>query len=415
VDHKHPENLFAIVSPGLEAVCARELAALGLPGLEPATGGVAFSGRLADLYRASLHLRVASRLLVRFARFRCRAFPDLYRAAVRLPWGRFVRPDTPLRFRVTCRNSRLLHTGRVAETLQAAADHALGRAALPVGGGGQLVLVRVVDDSVELSIDSSGELLHRRGYRTSVTAAPLRETLAAGVLQLLDWDGAMPLADPLCGTGTFLLEAALLAVCRAPGLQREFAFMHWPGYRPGLWNQLSQEARQAERPCPAVISGSDADAVALAAARANLGQAGLQEVVALRQQPLSAQPVHSGSGLVVCNPPYGKRLVVAGPLADYFAGLGQELQRAFPGWRKALLCPDPRLARATGLPLREIAQLDNGGLQVGLYATRPVRGLAALGTGNCINLQPRAPRNPLPCQENSVISHSLPDSGGYQK
>ena len=369
MDHKHPENLFAIVSPGLEAVCTRELATLRLFSLESTTGGVAFSGRLADLYRASLHLRVASRLLVRFASFRCRAFPDLYRAAVRLPWGRFVRPDTPLRFRVTCRNSRLLHTGRVAETLQAAADHALGRATLPVEVGGQLVLVRIVDDLAELSIDSSGELLHRRGYRTSVAVAPLRETLAAGVLQLLGWDGAVPLADPLCGTGTFLLEAALLATRRAPGRQREFAFRHWPGYRPGLWNLLCEEARRAERPCPAVITGSDADAVALAAARTNLAQAGLQEVVALQQQPLSAQPVHSGQGLVICNPPYGKRLIVAGPLPDYFAGLGRELQRAFPGWRKALLCPDPLLARATGLPLREIAQLDNGGLQVGLYAT----------------------------------------------
>jgi putative N6-adenine-specific DNA methylase len=202
-----------------------------------------------------------------------------------------------------------------------------------------------------------------------MAAAPLRETLAAGVLLLLDWDGTAPLVDPLCGTGTFLLEAALLAARRAPGLQREFAFRFWPGYRPGLWNQLCQEARQAERPCPAVISGSDADAVALTAARTNLAQAGLQDVVALRQQPLSAQPAHSGSGLVVCNPPYGRRLVVAGPLTDYFAGLGRELQRAFPGWRKALLCPDPRLAGATGLPLREIAQLDNGGLQVGLYTT----------------------------------------------
>jgi putative N6-adenine-specific DNA methylase len=369
VDHKHPENFFAIVAPGLEAVCAGELAALGLAGLEPTAGGVAFSGRLADLYRANLHLRVASRIIVRFARVRCRAFPDLYRAAVRLPWGRFVHPDTPLRFRVTCRNSRLLHTGRVAETLLAAADHALGRATLPVAAGGQLVLVRIVDDQVELSIDSSGELLHRRGYRTSVAAAPLRETLAAGVLQWLAWDGAVPLADPLCGTGTFLLEAALLATRRAPGLQREFAFRHWPGYRPGLWHQLCEEARRAERPCPAVISGGDADAAALAAAGANLAQAGLQDVVALQQQPLAAQPVHAGRGLVVCNPPYGKRLVVAGPLPDYFAGLGRELQRAFPGWRKALLCPDPLLARATGLPLREIAQLDNGGLQVGLYAT----------------------------------------------
>ncbi|TLM60328.1 MAG: hypothetical protein FDZ69_14015 [Deltaproteobacteria bacterium] len=307
---------------------------------------------------------------MRVARFRCRDFPGLYRAAARLPWGRFVRPGTPLHCRATCRNSRLIHSGRVAETVLAAVGHALGGAA-PVADDGQLLLARVVDDVVELSVDSSGELLHRRGYRTHVAAAPLRETLAAGVLHLLGWDGGEALADPLCGTGTFLLEGALLAGRRAPGLQRPFAFMRWPGYRAGLWEQLCGEARRDERPLPAVISGGDADAAALAAARANLAQAGLAEAVALQHRPLAGQPVHAGSGLVVCNPPYGKRLTPDEPLESYFAALGRELARAYPGWRKALLAPEPRLARATALPLRAVAELDNGGLRVGLYATLP--------------------------------------------
>ncbi|MHB8707717.1 MAG: THUMP domain-containing class I SAM-dependent RNA methyltransferase [Desulfuromonadales bacterium] len=374
MDQKHPEKLFAIVSPGLEAVCARELTGLGLADLEVVPGGIGFVGRLVELYRANLRLRTASRVVVRFARFRCRAFPDLYHDAVRLPWGRFLRPETPIHCRVTCRNSRLIHTGRVAETLQAAIGHALGCEVAPVHANGQLLLARVVDDIVELSIDSSGELLHRRGYRTSVAAAPLRESLAAGVLRLLDWDGGEALADPLCGTGTFLLEGALLTANRAPGLQRPFAFMNWPGYRAGLWNQLCAEARREERPCSTAISGGDADAGALAAGRGNQARAELAGCVTLERCALEAQPVHEGSGLVVCNPPYGKRLVTAEPLDVYFAGLGRELQRAYPQWRKAMLCPDPRLARATGLPLREVAQLDNGGLRVGLYT-------AEAGTG----------------------------------
>jgi putative N6-adenine-specific DNA methylase len=369
MDHKHPEKLFAIVAPGLEEVCVRELTGLGVADLEVVPGGVACTGKLADLYRANLHLRVASRLVVRFARFRCRAFPDLYRAATRLPWGRFVRPGTVLQCRVTCRNSRLLHTGRVAETLQAAAEHALGQPAAPAGEFEQLLLARIVDDVVELSVDSSGELLHRRGYRTNIAAAPLRETLAAGVLRLLGWQGLEPLADPLCGTGTFLLEGALLAANRAPGLQREYAFMHWPGYRAGLWTQLCSEARRAERSCPTAISGGDADAGALAAARANLAQAGFDTAVELSHGPLSSQPVHAGSGLVICNPPYGKRLMTEEPLEEYYTKLGRDLRRAYPGWRKALLCPDPRLAPITDLPVSEVAQLDNGGLRVWLYAT----------------------------------------------
>jgi putative N6-adenine-specific DNA methylase len=368
MDQRCREEFFAIVSPGLEPVCAAELAELGLAPVRMCPGGVEFAGFLADLYRANLQVRTASRIVVRFASFRCRDFPSLYQQASRLPWGRFIRAGTPLHCRVTCRNSRLLHTGRVADTLQAAADHALGRQPLP-GASGQLVLVRIVDDMVELSIDSSGELLHRRGYRTNVAAAPLRETLAAGMLRLLDWHGDEPLADPLCGTGTLLLEGALIAARRAPGLQREFAFQAWPGYRGGLWEQLCQAARRVERPCPAAIAGADRDAAALAAATANLERAGLTAAVRLQQLALAEQPVHAGGGLVVCNPPYGKRLVTRQPLADYYAGLGRELQRAYPGWRKAMLCPEPRLAHATGLPFRELAVLDNGGLQVGLFAT----------------------------------------------
>ncbi len=189
MDHRSVEQFYVVVAPGLEQVCADELAALGIAVPATGSGGIGFTGRLADLYRANLQLRTASRVLVRFGRLRCRSFPDLYQQAARLPWGRFVRAGTSPQWRVTCRNSRLMHTGRLAETLAAAVDHAMGRATQPPGVNGQLMLARLVDDVMELSVDSSGELLHRRGYRTSVAAAPLRETLAAGVLQLLGWNG----------------------------------------------------------------------------------------------------------------------------------------------------------------------------------------------------------------------------------
>lgn len=369
MDPHRNEEFYAIVAPGLEETCAGELAGMGIASPVVTPGGVTFPGRLADLYRVSLNSRIATRVVVRFARFRCRDFPELYRQGCRLPWGRFVRPGSSLAFRVTCHNSRLMHSDRIAETLQAAADHALGGGAAPATAFRQQVLVRMVDDMAELSIDSSGELLHRRGYRTSIAAAPLRETLAAGVLRLLGWTADEALADPLCGTGTFLLEGAMMAVGRAPGLHRSFAFMHWPGYRAGLWQQLCAEAQRAERPCPVAISGGDADADTLLAARANLAQAGLEDAVTLQVEPLAAHPVHPGGGLVLCNPPYGRRLTTVEPLVDYFSDLGRELQRAYPGWRKALLCPDAQLAGATGLPLRKVAEVDNGGLRVGLFAT----------------------------------------------
>ncbi len=190
MDHRRTEKLFAIVSPGLENVCAEELNALGITVEAVTTGGVAFSGRLRDVYLCNLWLRTASRVLVRFADFRSRDFPDLYRRAHLLPWGRFLRTDTSVSFRVSCHGSRLNHTVRIAETLESAINQALGRSTNPVSDYSQQILVRIVDDQVTLSIDSSGELLHRRGYRQSVTVAPLRETLAAGVLMLLGWEGA---------------------------------------------------------------------------------------------------------------------------------------------------------------------------------------------------------------------------------
>jgi putative N6-adenine-specific DNA methylase len=369
MDHRRTEQLYAVVSPGLESICAAELSALEITPQEVTVGGIAFAGRLRDLYLANLWLRTASRILVRFTEFRSRDFPDLYRKAHRLPWGRFIQPEASVAFRVTCHSSRLNHTTRIAETLESALNQALGRSTNPVGDNPQLVLVRVVDDQVVISIDSSGELLHRRGYRQSVTVAPLRETLAAGVLMLLGWNGTSPLADPMCGSGSFLLEGALLARQQAPGLDRSFAFMNWPGYREGLWNLLCSEAQRLAVDVPLAISGADENPKAVIAAKANCQRCGVAEQIIIDQLRLSEQPTHDGQGLVVCNPPYGKRLNLGENPELYYSELGRQLQRAYPGWKLAMLCSNPSLVKATSLPFRQIASLDNGGLNVGLFAT----------------------------------------------
>jgi putative N6-adenine-specific DNA methylase len=228
-------------------------------------------------------------------------------------------------------------------------------------------MVRIVDDQVVLSVDSSGELLHRRGYRQSVTAAPLRETLAAGVLRLLNWNGKEALADPMCGSGSFLLEGALLARHQAPGLKRSFAFMNWPGYREGLWTLLCDEAQRETVGIEAAISGADENPEVITATKDNCLRSGVADQVVIEQRSLSEQPVRDGQGLVVCNPPYGKRLSLGDNPEHYYAELGKQLKRAYPDWRLAILCPDPALVRATGLPFKQIANLDNGGLAVGLF------------------------------------------------
>lgn len=362
-------ELFAVTAPGLEAVCARELAALALAGVRPVAGGVEFAGELRDLYRANLWLRSASRVVVRLGGFRSRDFPELYRKALRLPWGRFIRPGTRVALRVASHRSRLLHTGRIAATVSEAIDRALGRPAPPADGPEQLILVRFEEDACLISVDSSGELLHRRGYREETAHAPLRETLAAGLLLLLGWDGTVPLLDPLCGSGTLPIEAALLAGNRPPGGRRQFAFMAWPRYRPGLWQALLAEAGRGERESAVPIRGADRDPAALAAARRNAERAGVADRVVLSVGELAQTPAAGGAGLLLCNPPYGLRLGREEDLRPLFRTLGELSRRSLPGWRVAFLAPAEHLARATGLPLRPLALLNNGGIAVTLWAT----------------------------------------------
>ncbi len=360
------ETLFAVTAPGLESVCAVELAALGMDEIQPEAGGVLFRGGLRELYLANLWLRTASRVLVRFGEFGCRDFPGLYRKAVRLPWGRYLKPGTRLRIRATCRRSRLGHTGRIAETLEQAMEKALGAATQTGCDKEQLLLVTVEDDLCRLSLDSSGALLHRRGYRQDIGAAPLRETLAAGILMLLGWRGETPLFDPMCGSGTFLVEGALLALNRPPGAARTFAFMDWPRYRPGLWQALLMEAqRQGREACP-VLAGGDRDPAVLEAARRNADRAGVGHCLILRQAEAGDWiPSVDRPGLAICNPPYGTRLGRGEEKA-----IGRTLDRLYEKiprpWQRVFLAADPGPADAMVLPLRRLAALQNGGIRAAL-------------------------------------------------
>lgn len=364
---KTEDRLFAIVPPGLEGICAGELRALELAGVDVVAGGVEFSGGLRELYLANLWLRTASRVVVRLGSLRSRDFPDFYRKLVRLPWGRFLRADMAVQVRATSHASRLIHSGRIAETVEAAINRALGREASPQPGPTQLVLVRFDDDLCQVSIDSSGELLHRRGYREETAQAPLRETLAAAILLQLQWDGSTPLVDPMCGSGTFVIEAALLARNRPPGGARSFAFMHWPRYRPGLWQALLLDAGRQARPLTVAIVGADRDPRAVAAATRNAERAGVAENVRFECVELARLRAPAESGLMLTNPPYGTRLEAGSDLTPLYRQFGQAWRGPFAGWRAALFCPDDAPLGATGYELRPLAMLHNGGLPVTLF------------------------------------------------
>ena len=335
--------LFAVCAPGLEPVLLAEVQALGLPG-RAIGGGVEVDSD--DAPRLNLWLRTATRVLARLGSVKATAFPELVRKAAELPWERFVRRGAAVAFRVTCRKSRLYHSDAVAERLLSALRESVGDVALHEDG--QLFIARFDRDVCTVSADSSGALLHQRGYRGPAAKAPLRETLAAALLLAARWDGSQPLCDPLCGSGTIAIEAALLAMRRAPGLSRSFAFEKWPGFDLRPLQDLRAAARAQERPLAAPIEASDQDAGAVAAARENAASAGVSLSIVQRQ--LASLPPDGGEGLVACNPPYGVRLQSPVDL--------HEALRKRPRWRAAVIAP--RGAVSGSLLLKT----ENGGIPV---------------------------------------------------
>ena len=368
-------DLFAIAAPGLEALVERELQALGADDARAERGGVAFAGGRDAMYRANLHVRTASRILVRVAEFGARGFPELVRHVKRQPWEQYLGTGRRVRLRVTCKKSRLYHSDAVAERVRegiAARSDAVVAGESDESGSedGQLVVVRMAHDRCLISIDSSGELLHRRGYREATAKAPIRETLAAALLLASDWRTTAPMLDPFCGSGTIAIEAALLSRHIAPGLRRQFAFMEWPDFDSEQWARIHDEASRVVLPhAPAPILASDRDAGAIEAARANAARAGVAEDITFEQRAVSAIQPPDEPGWVCTNPPYGVRVSERAELRNLYAQLGKVLRAKCAGWTVAMFSADPRLDRATGLALRRVLSTVNGGIPVRVVAT----------------------------------------------
>jgi putative N6-adenine-specific DNA methylase len=362
------DDCFAICAPGIEAITAAELRALGatIDATEP--GGVAFPADASLLYRANLELRTANRVVKRVARFEARTWFELERHARKVPWGSMLRAGMVPEFDVTSRKSKLYHNRGIAERL----ERVVGldeKAATADPARVALFLVRVVRDHFTISTDASGALLHRRGYRQDTAKAPLRETLAAAMLLGCGWDGSTPLVDPFCGSGTIPIEAALLARHIPPGLGRHFAFESWPDFDDALWARLCADARSRIVPGAPRLVGSDRDAGAIDAATANAGRAGVGANVEFRNVPVSAVDAVPGPGLLLTNPPYGVRLGEEKALRNLYAQLGNVARVRLPGWRVALLGANPRLVGQVGVPLHEIWRSNNGGIPVHLVAS----------------------------------------------
>jgi len=390
-------QLFASTAPDLESIAAGELKSLGFRGRQE-VGGVAFAGDLDTLYEANLWLRTASRVIARLGGFHASTFYELERRAKKLPWEEFLPASGLVRLRVTCRKSRLYHSDAVAERVLSAitastsrsidlraeandeggdADHAEGAehadereegGTVAAPNEAQLFIVRILHDQVEISADSSGELLHRRGYRQEIAKAPLRETLAAAMILASGWRRGEPLLDPMCGSGTIPIEAAMIARKIAPGSRRRFQFMNWPTFNPGRWNEMLQRARESETRSTEGIRGGDRDAGAIQAAARNAERAGVTDAVQLGVGSISGslaelEAIESGVGWILTNPPYGIRMGESADLRDLYATLGTAL-KAKRGWRVGVLTSDLALVRQTRLPLLPRFSTRNGGIPV---------------------------------------------------
>ena len=400
-------SCYAITPPGIEAITAKELVSFGITADKVEPGGIEFSATSAQLYAANLWCRTASRFIVRVAEFSARTFFELERHGKKVPWERFVAPKGAISFRVTSRKSKLYHQGAIEERFvrwvgeagyrgeegkekgeeeereegRENGEKRKGKGEGEVEGPflsspfslPQLFLVRLHRDRVTVSADSSGELLHRRGYRLATAKAPLRENLAAAMLLAAGWDGSSPLVDPLCGSGTIPIEAALMARNIAPGIRRSFAFERWPEFDADEWHAVKGKAVNGQRSTVnRRIFGSDQDAGAIAAASANAERAGVLADIVLDQVTLesasSREPVPGAH--VVTNPPYGIRISEGKALQGLYRTLGRFARERARDGSLTLLAAEPKLAAQTGIALQECFSTENGGIGVVCMAGR---------------------------------------------
>ena len=370
------EQFFAPCPRGLEALLADELTAAGAAGAKAVPGGVGFAGAWETCYRANLESRLATRILWYRAQGGYRSEDDVYRLALGIDWPRLFGVDNTLRVYVTAQRSPLKSlefvTLRVKDAICDRFRDACGRRpSVDTRNPDVRVHLFLTADTATLYVDTSGEPLYQRGHKMAKVEAPLKENLAAGILKLAGWQPGTPLLDPMCGSGTFLIEAAQLALDDAPGLSRdpgEFGFERLANFDAALWRRLQTEAAQRRREAaPLPIWGSDLAADAVARARQNLAHAGLDDLVTLERADLLERTPPAPEGILVANPPYGERLASGEELAAFYPRLGDALKKRFAGWRCYLLSADTQLPKLIGLKPSKKTPLFNGPLECRLY------------------------------------------------
>lgn len=363
-------DCLAVTLPGFELVCRKELETLAgtIAVMGKINGGIQFRAKFIDIQRANLHLRSAVRILVRLHQAGTTNFNRLEKQIDRIPWHLYLPMGWVPDIKVTSHRSRLFHSSAVAERIrQRIGRHWRNLGAEPQPGDHQTLYVRLHRDDLLISLDSSGNALYQRGLKSHPARAPLRETTAAAILLLCGFRPESCLVDPMCGAGTFALEGAMIAKDMAPGRHRRFAFMQWPAFRSRQWDHLVKTAEQAVKTAQTeTILASDQDPRACRHLAEAAARWGLQDALRVRCRDFfsEAPPVSPvPPGLVVLNPPYGRRLGTPGTLEEFYRRIGTHLWARFKGWRLAMIVPDPALARQLPFKLSS-KRFRHGGLDV---------------------------------------------------
>lgn len=364
------ENFFVTCARGVEELVVAELTALGLSDVKMEKGGAAFRGELLDGCRACLWLRTASRVLLVLGEFPCATPQELYDGVRGVDWNRYLRPEMTLAVDSVLRDCAMTHSGFVALKAKDAIVDTVRerwgrRPSVDTRSPDLRVNVHLVKNRCTVSLDLAGDPLDRRGYRLDRNKAPLRENLAAALVAFSGWSGEVPLYDPMCGSGTIVIEAALLASRTAPGLLRErFAFQSWPGHDPVAWRGVLTEAKELrKRELGVKLRGLDRSPGAIDMARQNAARAGVQRLVSFAPGEFATFAPAASPATIIFNPPYGERMGEIEELAGLYRTMGDVLKQRCAGCTAYILCGNNELAKQVGLKTTRRIPLWNGPLE----------------------------------------------------
>ena len=355
---------------GLEGPIADELRRMDMKNVAAENGRVCFDGGARELARANVCLRVGERVLLELGSFEAKSFDELFEGTKALPWESILPRDAAFPVKGYSLNSALFSVSDCQKIIKKAIVERLkgvyGVEWFPETGALYQVQFSIMKDRVSLCLDSSGEGLHKRGYRPAHNAAPLKETMAAAMVLLSRWRGRDDFCDPFCGSGTIPIEAALIALGRAPGLNRSFSAMRWDVVDPRLWDEVKEEARDREYHGSYCIVGSDIDPKALALAKENAARAGVADVVRFELADAAKFDRPTERGVIVTNPPYGERIGEKDEAEALYRAFGEAWRRT-PNWQLYLLSSQTEFERCFGRQADKKRKLYNGMIKCDLF------------------------------------------------